>query len=295
MAFRFTGFTDEAEKMLAGQIEVLEEAGWNAMEPRLVDGKSVCDLNDAEWDRAFSMLRHHGITVVGFGGQIGNWARPITSDFAIDLAELKRVAPRMRQSGTKLLRIMTYPNPEDHPWSTESWKAEVVRRLRELSAVAEDEDVILGCENCSGYAGAGPEGFLELAEAVNSRAFKLIFDTGNSSLDHDDLESSWRYYEACQSEIVHVHIKAAKPGPDGSLVPCFPDEDPMQRKILSNLVATGYDGWLSIEPHMCAVIHEGREAEDKKARSTWIEYASRLEKLVAQCCPTAAYGSDINV
>ena len=150
MPFRFTGFTDEAERSLDGQISTLREVGWSAIELRLIDGKNICDFTDEEWKRTWDRLQKEQIQVVGFGGQIGNWARPIDSDFSLDIDELKRVAPRMRQAGTKFLRIMSYPNSESNPLSRSEWRNEAVRRLRELAKIAEGEGIILGHENCSG-------------------------------------------------------------------------------------------------------------------------------------------------
>ncbi len=282
MPFQYTGFTDEAEKTLDGQISTLKEIGWSAIELRLLDGKNVCDLTDDEWSRAKDQLSAAGIEVVGFGGQIANWARPINSDFQADLDELQRVAPRMRETGTKFLRIMSYPNAKDNPLSKDAWKAEAVRRIRELATIAEGEGVILGHENCSGY-GETAEGFLELVKEVGSPAFKLIFDTGNNSLHDKDIESTWNYYQACRDEVVHVHIKCARPGetPDADYVTCHADEDPVQKRILEDLEATGYDGWLSIEPHLKAAVHAGQDIDDTgEARRVWIEFGKRLEKLV---------------
>ena len=85
MPFQFTGFADEAEKSLAGQIATLKESGWSAIELRLVGGKNICDHTDEEWTAVKETLAAHGITIVGFGGQIGNWARPVTSDFQKDI------------------------------------------------------------------------------------------------------------------------------------------------------------------------------------------------------------------
>jgi len=281
MPFRYTGFADEAEKTLEGQISTLKEVGWPAIELRLLNGKNVCDLTDDEWAHAWDMLQKEDIEVVGYGGQIGNWARPINSDFQVDVDELKRVAPRMRQAGTRLLRIMSYPNADDQPLSRDAWKAETVRRLKELSTIAEGEGVVLGHENCSGY-GATAEGYLELVEAVGSPALQLIFDTGNNTLHDNDAEATWNYYEACRREIAHVHIKCARPNPEGGdYVTCHVDEDPVQERILQNLVDTGYDGWLSIEPHLKAAIHAGKDVDDTgEARVVWVEYARRLENFV---------------
>ncbi len=283
MPFQFTGFADEAEKSLEGQISTLKEAGWNAIELRLIDGKNVCDLSDEEWEAAKSKLEVAGIRIVGFGGQIGNWARPVTSDFQKDIDELKRVAPRMRSVGAKFLRIMSWPNDKDAPLTREAWKAEVVRRLRELAPIAEAEGVILAHENCSGY-GETPEGFMELVDAVKSNAFKLILDTGNNSLHFNGNDATWNYYQLCRSQIVHIHIKSAKPNPEGGdWITCHVDEDPVQRRILTDLESTGYDGWLSIEPHIKAAIHAGQDVDDSgEAREVWVEYTRRLGKLVGE-------------
>ena len=281
MPFQFTGFADEAEKTLAGQISTLREVGWSAIELRLIDGKNVCDQSDEQWMQTWDSLQSGGIEVVGFGGQIGNWARPISTDFQVDLDEIRRVAPRMRQAGCKYLRIMSYPNDNDSPLSAEAWKSEVVRRLRELSVIAEAEGIILAHENCNGY-GDNPAGYLELVEAVDSPSLQLILDTGNNSLHDNDVEVTWRYYEACRDQIAHIDVKCAKPNPEGGdYITCHADEDPVQERIFRDLEATGYDGWLSIEPHIKAAIHAGKDVDDSgEGRMVWVEFAKRLEALV---------------
>jgi sugar phosphate isomerase/epimerase len=187
----------------------------------------------------------------------------------------------MRAADTKFLRIMSYPNPEDAPLSNEDWKTETVRRLKELATIAEGEDVILAHENCSGY-GAYAEGYLELHDAVNSPALQLILDTGNNSLHDNTNEATWEFYDKTRHLVTHVHIKSAKPGPDGETwVTCHVDEDPVQRRILEDLEKNGYDGWLSIEPHIKAAIHAGQDVDDSgEAREVWVEYTRRLEALV---------------
>lgn len=281
MSFSYTGFADEAEKSLDGQISTLKEAGWSAIELRLIDGANVCDQTDDQWKATHEQLQSENIEIVGFGGQIGNWARPITSDFQMDLDELRRVAPRMRDAGTKFLRIMSYPNPEENPLSNDEWKAETIRRLKELSTIAEGEGVILAHENCSGY-GAYAEGWLELAEAVDSPALQLILDTGNNSLHENSNEATWEFYEKTKEHITHVHIKSAKANPEGGdWITCHVDEDPVQQRILQDLKNNGYDGWLSIEPHIKAAVHAGQDVDDSgEGRIVWVDYTRRLEALV---------------
>ena len=176
---------------------------------------------------------------------------------------------------------MSYPNSEKSPLSRVDWKTETVRRLKELARVAGGEGVILGHENCSGY-GESATGYLELVEAVDHPALQLIFDTGNNSLHANDTEETWDYYQLCRDQIAHVHIKCAKPGPDGDYVTCHVDEDPVQRRILKDLKETGYDAWLSIEPHIKAAIHAGQDVDETgDGRRVWVDFAKRLETLAA--------------
>jgi sugar phosphate isomerase/epimerase len=176
---------------------------------------------------------------------------------------------------------MSYPNSTGSPLEPAEWRHEAARRIRELAEIAEGEGIILGHENCSGYGGT-KEGFLQLVEEVDHSSFKLIFDTGNNTLHEKSGEATWDYYEACRDEIVHVHIKAAIAGEDGEYSTCFVDEDPIQARILGDLQTRGYDGWLSIEPHLAAAIHAGQDIDDSgHARKVWVDYASRLEQLVA--------------
>ena len=89
---------------------------------------------------------------------------------------------------------------------------------------------------------------------------------------------TWKYYDACREHVTHVHIKCAKPGENGEYATCFPEEDPVQERIFKDLKQNGYDGWLSIEPHIMAAIHAGKDVDDTgEAQRVWVEYAKRLE------------------
>jgi sugar phosphate isomerase/epimerase len=280
MAFRFTGFADEAGKTLKEQIEATKRAGWSSIEVRGVEGVFVTDMSDAMFGAFLDTVQSNDITIAGFGAQLANWSRPITTDFQIDVDEMKRAIPRMQKCRTKFIRCMSYPHKD---LEREAYKKEVFRRLRELARMAQDGGVVLAHENCSGFGGEGPEQSLEMLAAVNSPAFQLIFDSGNAALHANDQNVTWDFYNKVKEHVVHVHIKAGKPGPDGKLVTCYPDEDPVQIKVLTDLKKRGYDGWLSIEPHMAAAIHADKQVSDPKAAANiYVEYARRIEVLAAK-------------
>ena len=280
MAFRFCGFADEAGKKVEEQIAATKELGWKGIEIRMVEGQNFCALDDAAFWTAIGKLQAAGLCVPSFGSAIANWARPITNDFQTDVDDLKRNLPRMKKLGCKIIRIMSYPNHKEKPWGEAEWKKETLRRLKVLAKMAEDGGVVLGHENCDGYANTLGT-FLELAEELNSPAFKLIFDTGNQTEHQQSAAGTWDYYQGAKQHICHVHIKAARKDPaSGRYRFCYPDEDPVQIKVLRDLKARGYDGWLSIEPHLEAQVHAAKDVGDsQKATWVYIEYGKRLMKM----------------
>jgi sugar phosphate isomerase/epimerase len=185
----------------------------------------------------------------------------------------------MHRAGTKIIRCMSYPNA-DPPWAKSDWKAEVVRRLRELARIAADGGVILAHENCSGYGGEGPDEVLELLDAVSNDAFQIIFDTGNQP--HGGKSGLYEYYEKVKDHVVHVHVKATKLA-DGKRQICFADEDSdgTPRRVFQDLKKRRYDGWVSIEPHLAAQVHLGTTPGDTRtATDLYVEYGRRLMKLI---------------
>ena len=55
------------------------------------------------------------------------------------------------------------------------------------------------------------------------------------------------------------------------------------REIISDLLAKGYEGGISIEPHLTAVIHTGQQAQNEDALyESYTEYGRRLIRIVEE-------------
>ncbi|PIW18326.1 MAG: hypothetical protein COW34_04385 [Armatimonadetes bacterium CG17_big_fil_post_rev_8_21_14_2_50_66_6] len=54
------------------------------------------------------------------------------------------------------------------------------------------------------------------------------------------------------------------------------------RDILTDLYAAGYRGGVSIEPHLAAAVHLGKEAEDDAAYRIYVEYGRRMTRIVEE-------------
>ncbi len=273
------GIADEASPVLEGQLDAHEELGWRAVELRTIAGVNVCEMGEPAFDAAACLAVMRGFRVPCLASAIGNWSRPITSDFSRDTADLLRAAPRARRLGAAFIRIMSWPN-QGLPESC--WRKEALSRLRELSRIAEGEGVTLVLENCSGWAAQSPSALREAVEHVGSERLRIVFDTGNAVADGGEREDSWRFYEAARPYIVHVHVKDCLRGPAGEVCYTWPGDGwGMVPEVLAGLHATGWAGAVSIEPHITGQIHRGSTGgEAPNARDVYREYGRRAAALL---------------
>ncbi|MBI2435303.1 MAG: sugar phosphate isomerase/epimerase [Candidatus Hydrogenedentes bacterium] len=278
----FSGISDEAGQTIERQIQAHQELGWKHLELRLVDGQNFTQVSDAKYDEVRAKIDDAGLQVSCFGSAIANWARPITCDPDIDIEDLRRAIPRMRQMNVPFIRVMSYPNDKDHPVSDDQWRKEAISRMKTLAKMAEDGGIMLAHENCSGWGGLSAENSNILLAEVNSPALKVVFDTGNPVSYGQD---AWDYYRAVYPDIVYVHIKDAKRAPGAEKEEyCYCGDGPgYVREIVGDLLSRGYDGGFSIEPHLAAIIHTGQQANsDEQLYRTYTEYGRRLMRIVEE-------------
>jgi len=274
----YSGISDEAGQAIEKQIQAHQELGWEHLELRMVNGHNITQLPDDEFDRVYGLIQDAGMKVSCFGSAIANWARPITTDAEVDRKDLRQAIPRMHRFGTEYIRVMSYPNDPEHPIPESEWKDEAVRRMKDLAKIAEDGGVTLVHENCSGWGGLSAENSNYLLGEVDSPALKVVFDTGNPVTYGQD---AWDYYETVYDDIVYVHIKdAVRENEEDTYCYCGEGQGYV-KEILKDLLGKGYDGGISIEPHLAAVIHTGQKADsEEELYNSYVEYGRRLMKIV---------------
>ncbi|MCC6696359.1 MAG: sugar phosphate isomerase/epimerase [Candidatus Hydrogenedentes bacterium] len=276
----FSGISDEAGQAIDTQIKAHQELGWTHLELRLVDGQNITALSDEKFDEVYRKVSEAGMSVSCFGSAIANWARPITCDASIDIEDLKRAIPRMKRFGTCFIRVMSYPNDPKSPIAEPEWRKEAIARTKVLAKMAEDGGIILAHENCSGWGGLSAENSNILLGEVNSPALKVVFDTGNPVTYG---QNAWEYYQKVYDSIVYVHIKDARKVDGVDVYTYCGEGDGYVKEIVGDLLAKGYDGGFSIEPHLAAVIHTGQKSDsDAKLYESYTEYGRRLMKIVEE-------------
>ena len=283
-----TGFADEAAPDLDGQIRATRELGWNNIESRNIDGKSIHNISDKDFDTAYGKLQDAGVNINCFGSEISNWSKNIEDPFDITLEEIRRAIPRMKKLKTKLIRIMSYKVRYVNEEPVDQMENERFKRLREIHKIFTDNGIMPLHENCMNFGGMGYKYTLKLLE--NVPGLKLVFDTGNPVVSNDftkpkpyPKQSSWEFYSHVKDNIKYIHIKdAIWDEKNKKITYTYPGEGQGEVvKILSDAFKSGYDGGISIEPHLAAIFHDASVKADVKAMySSYVEYGKRMMKII---------------
>jgi sugar phosphate isomerase/epimerase len=281
-----TGIADEASQDINEQISATKELGWNAIESRFINGKNIHDISEEEFEQVISALDGSGVYINAFGSAIGNWGKDIRDDFSITEAEISRAIPRMKKLGAKFVRIMSYKVLDQEDQLVD----ERIRRLRLIVEAFSNEGITAVHENCMNYGGMSWRHTLDLIEAVPG--MKLVFDTANPAFNRDRSkpDEPWQnpleFYQNVKEHISYVHIKdclSPSPENDNKEVYTYPGQGHgCVKEILQDLKESGYEGGISIEPHLAAVFHDtdSKNQTDEDPKDIYIRYGRELMSIL---------------
>ena len=236
-----SGFADEIDSSLDVQIEVLRVLGQDHIDFRGADGL-VCSQYTLEQARAVGeRLDAAGIRVSCLGSPVGKIQ--IADAFEPHYSMYKHVVEVAKILGTKYIRMFSFRMPAgEDPWQYED---EVCARLEQMIQYAEDNDVVLLHENEKNIFGDNMERCLKLMERFYGDSFKFIFDFANFVQCKQD---TWEAYEKLKPYIAYLHIKDADWESGKVVVPGTGDGQLL--KILGAMDEAGYEGYVSLEPHL---------------------------------------------
>lgn len=282
-----TGIADEASQNIEEQIKATKELGWNAIESRFVNGKNIHDISDEEFKEVCQALDGSGVYINAFGSAIGNWGKDVRDDFSITEEEISRAIPRMKTLGAKFVRIMSYKVLEQDDQLAD----ERIRRLRIIVDSFSAEGITPVHENCMNYGGMSWKHTIELIEAVPG--MKLVFDTCNPVFNRDHSQEdkpwqdAWEFYQNVKEHISYIHVKdGLNPSPENGNkeVYTYPGEGQgCVKEIMQDLMESGYEGGISIEPHLAAVFHDADSENhtDEDPKDIYIRYGQKLMEILS--------------
>jgi len=243
---RLSAFADEISADLDEQIAVLSSEKVRFLDLRGVWNTNVLDLSDQQVTRVKETLDAHGIGVAAIGSPIGKV--PIDSSFNEHLHLFERAITVAQALQTPYIRIFSFYPPaasDRGAVNPAEYRDEVLRRLREMTARARAAAVILLHENEKEIYGDTIARCVDLLQGINDAHFQAVFDPANfiqcGQTPYPDA------YEAIRPWLRYVHVKDARS--DGSVVPAGEGVSHWP-ELLQRLRADGYDGFLSLEPHL---------------------------------------------
>lgn len=238
---KISGFSDEIASDIDTQFTVLNKLGIKYFEPRGINGKNISTLNDSEVLELKARMEEYGIQASSIGSPIGKIK--ITDNFEEHFEVFKRVVKTAKMLDTQYIRMFSFYH-NGGAWTSEE-RADVIAKLDRMIDYAKENDVILLHENEKDIYGDTADRCLDLMETLGCDNFKAVFDPANFVQCHQDTREA---YDKLQKYVEYMHIKDAKAA-DGSVVPAGHGDGNFDY-LLIRLFASGYDGFLSLEPHL---------------------------------------------
>ena len=235
-------FADEISPDLDEQIDVLRSEGIGDVELRSVWGINVLSLNDEQLGTVERGLRDAGLAVAAIGSPIG---KPPIDRAAGEVERLARAIELAHRFGAGLIRVFSYYGPSSGAGSAAEQRETVISSLSALTEQGRAAGVVLVHENEKEIYGDSIERCADLLDAIDSPFFRAAFDPANFIQVGDRPFPD--AFQALAPWIAHVHVKDATP--EGREVPVG-EGAAGWRDILDALRGSGYDGFLSIEPHL---------------------------------------------
>ena len=234
-----SGFADEIHENLGEQIRVLKKLGMSHVEMRGVNGKGLVEYSMDEVKEIKKQLDAEGIRLSSVGSPIGK----ITDDFAPHMELYKHTVDIAHAMETDYIRMFSFFMPENEDYG--QYKDPVMERLGKMVDYAKANDIILLHENEKDIYGDIAPRCLEIQKAFYGEHFKAVFDFANFvQCKQDTLEA----YEMMKPYVAYIHIKDAL-WSDASVVPPGTGDGHLE-EILRKFKASGYQGFLSLEPHL---------------------------------------------
>lgn len=280
--FILSAFADEIAPDLKTQMDVLDKHGISYIEMRGVNGKNLTEYTLEDARKIKEQLDSRGFKLSSVGSPIGKIS--IKDDFKPHLDLFKHTLELARLFDCKFIRMFSFYIPKGE--APETCRDEVLYRWAEFAGAAKGSGITLLHENEKEIYGDTALRCLDLLSSINCDYVKAVFDPAN--FVQCDTQTYPHAYELLEKYIVYVHIKDAVFS-DHHVVPAGYGDGNV-KAILTRLHQKGFQGFLSLEPHLTQFTgfskleHNlaGREEEAGDGAKTFAVAAAALKNILAE-------------
>jgi len=240
--WQLSGFIDEISSDLGEQLDLVKALGLTSVELRSVWDTNLLDLDAAQLQRVRRELATAGVQVSSIGSPIGKI--PITDDNEPHLERMRHALDVAQFFDAPFIRVFSYFMPAGD--SPDDYRDEVISRMRALATIAEDSGVTLIHENEKEIFGDIPRRCLDIVESVASPALALTWD--NANFVQCGVRPFTDGYALLAPHVAYLQVKDARFA-DGTVVPAGAGDGEF-RETVRAFHADGFDGFVSLEPHL---------------------------------------------
>ncbi|GHU57725.1 xylose isomerase [Bacteroidia bacterium] len=242
---KISAFADEVSIGLEKQLEFLSANEIRYIELRFIDGINVLDVDRNDWLNVKNKLDSYHVKVSAIASPIGK--SYITDSFENEFSRFKRAVEIANFFQTQFIRVFSYyPSPVER---IEDFRDEVLQRFRMKSDYLKGSDILMVHENETNIYGHSAANCLDIVKTIDSPNLKLVYDPANFVWGESLTDNVERCFPLLKEYVVHVHIKDWVLGSKD--IGAMPGEGDAQIELLlSELSKLGYNGFLSLEPHL---------------------------------------------
>lgn len=248
--FLLSGFGDEIAKDLKTQLSVMAMNGIRYIELREVNGKEIVDFTPDERKEIKKELDSAGFRVSSIGSSVGK--SDIGGEFAKPFDRFRRAMETAQFFGAPYLRIFSFFIPKNK--DPKAFRGSVMERMNRFCEEIEGSGIRLLSENELDIYGDTPERCLDIVQTLGYERIGLLFDPANFIDLIEKVEIYPYAWHLLRDYVDYLHLKDAVHIDDmlrnhHEVRPVGYGEGNIG-DILRELDEKGYDGFLSVEPHL---------------------------------------------
>lgn len=262
-----SGFADEYSPSFDEQLAALNRLGVSHIELRGIDGVNVSDLTPEKLREVRGKLASAGIRVSSIGSPIGKIN--IRDDFTQHMDKLKRTLEIQKELSAPYIRMFSFYLPEGS--APADCRGEVMDRLGAMVEEAKRWEAVLLHENEKAIYGDAAARCLDIMEELGCDNLRAVFDFANFlEVGQPTMEA----FDMLRPYIEYVHIKDADE--NKKIVPAGRGAGRVE-DILHKLLSSGWEGVLSLEPHLTDFAGLAALEHDPKKRGSAMSPAEAWE------------------